>query len=284
MPDEPRCVTSQTILAQFQAQAAAILAEGMVLSSFQHSGIKGIEREQPIRRFLAKHLPNRYLVGQGSIASADEILKNQHDIIMADRDASFTLLNTVDAQLVPIEAVHLIVEVRSVFGDLDSVAKSLRAVRKLRTSQGLRQLGKQGSELGITAKPVQTLVVYEGPTPETAIGHLEKFNAVDASDGARMTIDSILVLARQGQNSANGGYLIGYQRTEGDHVFSHHYYPSTGEAGLSGPMVIKDGLNSFAHWYAGILNHLGGATAYPANLYSYLGETLTYLPWKNKPC
>ena len=101
----------RSTFSRISAQAAAILAEGTVLASFQHKGIVGIEREQPIRRFLAAHLPGRFLVGQGSIASADVILKNQHDVIVADRDASFTLLNTVSAQLVPVESVHLIVEV-----------------------------------------------------------------------------------------------------------------------------------------------------------------------------
>jgi hypothetical protein len=284
MPDQNIQSTPSQILSQFQAQAAAILAEGMVLASFQHNGVAGIEREQPIRRFLAGHLPGRFLVGQGSIASADVILKNQHDIIVADRDASFTLLNTVSAQLVPIESVHLIVEVRTVFGDLESVSKSLRAVRSLRTSEGLRQLGKQGSETGFTAPPVHTLVVYQGPAEETAVEHMEKFNEVEAVDGTRMTIDSILVLAKkQAQPTSDSGYLIGYERKEAGIHFAHHYYPKTNEEGLIGPKVIKSGPDAFAHWYAGNLNHLSGVTAYPPILYSYLGEKVEMREWTKKP-
>ncbi len=97
MTKKKHAMTPTHICGQLQAQAAAILAEGMVLSSFQHKGVAGIEREQPIRRFLAGHLPGRFLVGQGSIASAETILTIQNDIIVADRDASFTLLNTVNA-------------------------------------------------------------------------------------------------------------------------------------------------------------------------------------------
>ena len=88
---------------------------------------------------------------------------------------------------------------------------------------------------------MQTLVVYQGPNPETAIEHLKKFNAVEAVDGTRMTIDSILVLAKDGQSTADNGYLVGYQRTEGNLFFSHHYYPVNNEPGLRGPMVIKAG-------------------------------------------
>jgi hypothetical protein len=147
----------------------------------------------------------------------------------------------------------------------------------------LRQLGKQGSETGFTAPPVQTLVVYQGPTADTAIEHLEKFNAVEAVDGTRMTIDSILVLAKDKQNTPEHGYLIGYERTEGDRLFLHHYYPTTNEPGLIGPKVIKAGPDAFAHWYAGILNHLNGVIAYPPILYSYLGEKVAMMEWTKKP-
>ena len=117
--------TPAQIRIQMHAQAAAILAEGVVLSSFKHRGLSGIEREEPVRRFLRTHLPGRFHVGQGSIASAATILPNQHDIIVADRDLCFMLLNTLNAQLLAIESVHLIVEVRSRLGELDDVAKSL---------------------------------------------------------------------------------------------------------------------------------------------------------------
>lgn len=276
--------TPPQILAQMQAQSAAILAEGMVLTSFQHKGIAGIEREQPIRRFLAIHLPSRFLVGQGSIASADVILGNQHDIIVADRDSSFALLNTVSAQLLTIESVHLIVEVRTSFGELDGVGKSLRNVRGLRTAMGLRQLGKQGSEVGFTAPPVHSLVVYQGPTEETALKHLRELNATETSNEKRMALDSILVLARDGRNTPDSGYLIGYARTDPKtgQKYDPHYYPFTGEPLLEGPKVLKSGADAFAHWYAGILNHLSGVVTYPPILYAYLGENVGMSEWTDK--
>lgn len=280
MPDRPKGSTPEQIRAQMQAQAAAILAEGMVLASFQHKGVAGIEREQPIRRFLASHLPGRFLVGQGSIASAEIILGNQHDIIVADRDASFSLLNTVSAQLLTIESMHLIVEVRTTFGDLEGVGNSLRAVRKLRCSPGLRQLKQNESEVGCTAPPVQTLIIYQGPMAETAIKHLIDVNSPDAG---RLSVDSVLVLSRDGK--AESGYLIGYSRTDPQtkEVFSHHYYPQANEPGMEGPRVITEGADSFAYWYAGLLNHLNGVIAFPPNLYSYLGEEVKMTAWTNRP-
>jgi hypothetical protein len=275
--------TPEQIRAQFQAQAAAILAEGTVLGSFQHRGVAGIEREQPIRRFLSGHLPGRFLVGQGSIASAEVILPNQHDIIVADRDASFTLLNTVSAQLFPIESVHLVVEVRTNFGDLEGVAKSLRAVRNLRSSAGIRQLGGPGSDVGSTAPPVHTVVAYEGPKAETALGHLAHFNTFEAVRESRLPIDFMLVLSRDGQPTPDSGYLIGYQREADGRRFQHHYYPISEEAGLIGPVLLKSGPDAFGYWYAAVLNHLSGVIAYPPMLYSYLGDAVEISEWKNRP-
>ena len=54
-------------------------------------------------------------------------------------------------------------EVRSRLGELDDVAKSLRAIRDLQAMQGLRQLGARGSEIGLTPPPVHTVNVYQGP-------------------------------------------------------------------------------------------------------------------------
>ncbi|MCH7685157.1 MAG: hypothetical protein IH899_00495 [Planctomycetes bacterium] len=268
------------------AQAAAILAEGVVLSSFKHRGLSGIEREEPVRRFLRKHLPGRFHVGQGSIASAKWILPHQHDIIVADRDLCFMLLNTVNAQLLAIESVHLIVEVRSRLGKLDDVAKSLRAVRDLKGKQGLRQIGAMGSEIGLTPPPVHTIIIYRGPRQEaTAINHINRVNAADTTSGRRMVIDFILVLAKEGDQTPGSGYLVGYSRKDKatGHEFPHHYYPQVNEEGMEGPKVICTGADSFARWYAAILNHLGGVTVYPPNLYSYIGDQISYVPWTKKP-
>ena len=50
-------ITPELLTRQLEAQAAAILAEGVALSTFQHKGIVGVEREEPVRRFLRNHLP-----------------------------------------------------------------------------------------------------------------------------------------------------------------------------------------------------------------------------------
>jgi hypothetical protein len=100
-----------------------------------------------------------------------------------------------------------------------------------------------------------------------------------------VVIDFVLVLAAAPDNIPSSGYLIGYSRTdkESEHTFEHHFYPQVGQEGLDGPKVIAAGSDSFARWYGAILHHLSDVTVYPPSLYSYLGERLTVVPWKEKP-
>lgn len=283
---QPSRSTPAQILIQMQAWAAAILAEGVVLSSFKHPGLVGIEREEPVRRFLRNHLPGRFHVGQGSIASAETILPRQHDIIVADRDLCFMLLNTLNAQLLPVESVHLIVEVRSRLGELDDVATSLRGVRNLNATHGLLQRGALGSEIGVTPPPVHTIIIYQGPNHEkTVIEHMRRANEADSVTGRRLVIDFILVLAMDGDQTPASGYLVGYSRKDKEtgHEFAHHIYPQVDEEGVEGPRVVWSGGDSFARWYAAILNHLAGVSVYPPNLYSYIGDQVSFLLWKKKP-
>jgi hypothetical protein len=179
------------------------------------------------------------------------------------------LLNTLNAQLLAIESVHLVVEVRSRGNDLKDVSKSLRAVRALKPSQGIRRSGT-----GATDPPLHTLVIYQGPKqPRTLMRTLAKVNAISVRKGTRLVIDFVLVLATVESDDPSTGYLIGYGRTdeEGRRV-RHHYYPKAGQWGLDGPTVIEAGSGAFAMWYAAVLNHLNGVKAYPPFLYEYLGR------------
>jgi hypothetical protein len=280
----PPTSTPARILNQLEAHAAGILAEGVVLSSFAHKGLSGIEREEPVRRFLRTHAPGRFHVGQGAIASSQCMLEHQHDIIIADRDLCFMLLNTVSAQLLAIESVHAVVEVRSRDNEIDGLAQALRDVRGLQANQGLRQLGVLGSDIGITGQPVNTVVVYQGPKkPGTLIKKMAAVNGEDKTPGRRMPIDFVLVLASDRGKTTGSGYVLGYSRTdEHGRDIGHHLYPQTGQPGLDGPKVLCAGGCSFARWYAAVLHHLSGVIAYPPNLYSYLGETLTFFPWTDR--
>jgi len=107
---------------------------------------------------------------------------------------------------------------------------------------------------------------------------LRAANAEHTQPGGRYVIDFALVLSANDSVDLNSGYVVGYSRTDpgSGMVFPHHYYPLQGEPGLDGPKVIHSGEDSFAFWYASLLNHLSGVIAYPPNLIRYLGFGLTF--------
>jgi hypothetical protein len=265
---------------QLQAQAAALLAQFERLANIRHRALSGAEREGPVREFLRSHVPGRFLVSTGTIASATENPGSQHDIVIADANHCLLLLAATSANLFPIESVHAIVEIRSGPGlDLLDMGESLAKLRRLKVEPGLARYGPMQTryDVGTTAPAMHTVLAYRGPKdPELVIRDLEAANAEHTKVGGRHVIDSILVLSANDSVDLKSGYVIGYSKTVeqddgSDFTFPHHYYPTEGEQGLHSPDVVHRGEDSFAYWYASLLNHLGGVIAYPPNLIQYLG-------------
>jgi hypothetical protein len=105
------------------------------------------------------------------------------------------------------------------------------------------------------------------------VEYLRTANEEHSQPGGRCVIDFIVVLSATQSADLESGYVIGYSRIDpvNGRTFPHHYYPVRGEPGLQGPLVLTRGADSFAFWFASILNHLAGVIAYPPNLYRYLG-------------
>jgi hypothetical protein len=262
---------------QFQAQAAALLAQFERLANIRHRQLSGVEREGPVREFLRSHLPGRFFVGTGSIASSHENPGGQHDIVIADAQHSMLLLAATSACLFPIESVHAVVEVRSGPDlDLAELGGSLARLRALRPELGLARYGPLQTPLdaGRTDPAVHTVFAYRGlRDPNGLIGHLHAANEAHSQPGGRCVIDFILALSATHSADLESGYVIGYSRTDSasGRNFPHHYYPIRGEQGLDRPRVLMQGVDSFAFWFASMLNHLAGVVAFPPNLYRYLG-------------
>jgi predicted RNase H-like HicB family nuclease len=109
------------------------------------------------------------------------------------------------------------------------------------------------------------LHVIVGPAPETTAAHLEAANK-NAAESQRLPIDLVLVLSRDGA-TLDDGYVVGYANA----ATAHHYYPQKGEPNLAGPVTICKGPDSFAYWFAVLMNHLVGVLAFPPVLFEYVG-------------
>jgi hypothetical protein len=192
------------------------------------------------------------------------------------------LLAATSACLFPIESVHAVVEVRSGPSlELSEMGKSLAKIRSLKAEPGLGRYGPIQSkcDIGTTDPAVHAVFSYRGPkNPQIVVDDLRQANADYTTTGGRNVIDFVLVLSASESVDLKNGYVVGYSRTDprtGMH-FPHHYYPIQDEQGLEGPKVIHSGEDSFAFWYASMLNHLSGVIAYPPNLIRYLGFGLAF--------
>jgi hypothetical protein len=271
--------TALQVRQQLQAQASAFLAQFERLANIRHRGVRGTEREGPVREFLQAHLPVRYSVGTGSIASATDNPGGQHDIVIADRQHSLLLLAATSASLFAIESVLAVVEVRS--GPdlkLKKLGCSLQRLRSLRPERGLARYAPLQTQfdLGTTAPAVHTLFAYRGPSKKGIVNTFRAFNEKYTEGHGRCVLDFMLVLSTGKSGDLRTGYVVGYSRKLPQITFPHHYYPTLSEEGLEGPRLWYEGEDCFAFWYASLLHALAGSIAFPPSLYHYMGIPLSY--------
>jgi hypothetical protein len=103
-------VTRQEIFAQAAKKLRQDFAE---LSVVPHSGLKGGEAEEIIRKFLQGHLPKRFDVGSGIIIDAQDKLSKQIDVIIYDAFNCPVYRASPTAAIIPSDNVAAVIEVKS---------------------------------------------------------------------------------------------------------------------------------------------------------------------------
>ena len=91
---------------------------------FKHRGLKGVEREGIVREFLTKYLPKVFGIATGEIVATDGTTSSQQDIIIYDSFRCPLLYNEKSTQVVYIEGVSVVIEVKSVLDSLE-IEKSI---------------------------------------------------------------------------------------------------------------------------------------------------------------
>lgn len=198
------------LAAQLRAQAASLLAHHQACYGFEHKLLRGMEREVPIRQFFSRHLANRFCVETGAIASADGMLDAQFDCLVTESHLTGTLFAGGSASIFPVEAVHVLLEVRSGAKlRLETAARQFQKARSLRRTEGVIRHGHDPPRSGQTGQPVHTVVAYSGPTNSTtAAQQLESANSQYKNNGCRYPLDFVLVLSARKQGSLETGYLV----------------------------------------------------------------------------
>lgn len=98
-----------------------------------HSGIRGGQREQTLRDFLAKYLPKRYSVGTGHVMDREGKMSSQCDIVVYDSFNCPLILVEEGYQIFPAEAVLAVIEVKSILdaGSMKEAVQNIQGVKSL---------------------------------------------------------------------------------------------------------------------------------------------------------
>jgi hypothetical protein len=101
-------------------------------SQITHPGAKGSAREKTlIRELLRKYLPARFGLTRGEIVSSNDEVSAECDAIIYDALESPALYTNEDYQIVPVEAVYAVIEVKSHL-DSDELEKTFKNFQKIK--------------------------------------------------------------------------------------------------------------------------------------------------------
>ena len=282
---------AQRLRAQTLAEVFALLARWVGSEALQHHGARGGNREELLRDHLESRLPRRFQVGTGLIVDSRGQSSGQHDVVIADAMYTPVILPQAPNGVYPIDSIHCAIEVRSrvvkkLSRDLSEMAD--RFVKLLRLDYGdggiARYTPPRECDLGEGRRIVQT-GMYAGKTdlpwrigfywiapqedPESVARELHCVNEGMAV-GNMYPIDAVLFLARERDSKRgeslpdpHGGFLVGYTEPE-----SKIYWQYRGDGGRRiQPVVLwpsgepdARGEDTFAFWFANLLNFLNGQT------------------------
>ena len=242
---------------QIFAQAAKKLRSDFeALAPIPHSGLKGQEAEDIVRKFLRGHLPKRFDVGSGFIIDPNDRLSRQTDLIVYDALNCPVYRASETAAIIPSDNVAAVVEVKS---RLDK--ESLRdAFEKISAIKGLSKTKPPDVPLMLTTQTFGCLFAFSSSISlEKATEHYAEYCG---SFGLGRHIDVVLVLDRgiimlAGQMTALPGWAplffqgFGGTAGEGAHI-------AAANIGCT-----EDSLDMFLRFLLGQLIHFRGLVGHP---------------------
>lgn len=133
-------------------------------SHIEHRGVKGNYREELLKRYLRDLIPSKYSIGTGIIVDANQKQSRQQDFFIYDNVNSPVFLKMEATQVIPIESVYAVIEVKSTLSkaELEKSIVNIRSVKSL-------ELNPMESKLYIPSKENQTLGMVFAYTCETKV-------------------------------------------------------------------------------------------------------------------
>lgn len=104
-----------------------------ITKQIEHNGVKGSAREDLLKDYLKKLLPEKYSISSGIIIDNNQHQSKQQDFIIHDAFNCPSFFKTDSNSILPIESVYATVEIKSTldYSTLEQSVKNVESVRKL---------------------------------------------------------------------------------------------------------------------------------------------------------
>lgn len=104
-----------------------------ITKQIKHNGVKGSSREDLLKDYLKKLLPEKYSISSGIIIDNNQKQSKQQDFIIHDAFNCPSFFKTESNSILPIESVYATIEVKSTldYSTLEQSVKNVESVRNL---------------------------------------------------------------------------------------------------------------------------------------------------------
>lgn len=173
-----------------------------IRESLSHSGLKGTSLEKEFKKFLRDYLPKSIEISSGQIVDSNGKQSKQIDIILHDSQKTPYMYDEDDTQVIPIECVYAVIEVKSNIDStklVQSIFENMKSVKDLEKISYVKPQGAVQNFVKIYGKewdiwPVHYFVFALDSMKLVTIGdELERLNK-DESRDVEKRIDCVCVL------------------------------------------------------------------------------------------
>ncbi|NOU67502.1 hypothetical protein GC096_26005 [Paenibacillus sp. LMG 31461] len=112
-----------------------------ITEQISHMGDRGTNREEKVKEFLIKHLPNKYGIGNGQAISTEGGISKQLDCVIYDSNSCPLWFNE-KTQIFPAESLCATVEIKSVLTKhkISESIENIASVKRLKKESGTRAI------------------------------------------------------------------------------------------------------------------------------------------------
>ncbi len=104
-----------------------------ITKQIKHNGVKGSAREDLLKDYLKKLLPEKYSISSGIVIDNNQHQSKQQDFIIYDAFNCPSFFKTDSNSILPIESIYATVEIKSIldYSTLEQSVKNVESVRQL---------------------------------------------------------------------------------------------------------------------------------------------------------